>query len=233
MKTQREILGRLGAVLLASLALAGAGNGVTAQASLGMPFIGNNHLSFYSTELSSDGVADATRTLLGGRYARRFGSDASATRFSMAVQAAARSLDNANQGIADLSLTAAVTRRMKEIDDNLQITVAATGAVLAWGFDHEDTGIAHMSVPFTAGVAYDIHIGGATLSPYVAPSIAMYDNRTYVNDERTAQTTGWDGVLSWGASLSLREVVLTTGGIHGEPGLPNQSRWTFSAGISF
>lgn len=230
---KREILGRFGAVALASLALAGASSGVSAQSTHGVPFIGNNHLSFYSTELSTDGVAEATSTLYGGRYARRFGADASWTRLSLAVQGAARSLANENDGVADLSVSAAVTRRVHELDSGITVSAGAGTGLLAWGFDHDDTGIVRMSVPLSAGVAYDIRIGGATFTPFAAPAIAWYDNRTYANDVQITRVTGWDARVTWGASLSLKEVVLTTSGVHGEPGLPNRSRWTFSAGISF
>ncbi|GMV03825.1 MAG: hypothetical protein AMXMBFR53_01070 [Gemmatimonadota bacterium] len=229
----REILGRLGVAAVASLALAGAGSDASAQSSLGMPFIGNNHLSFYSTALSTDGVASATSALYGGRYGRRFGSEGAATRFSVAIQGAARSLSDGNEGVADVSVTAALTRSMVEVDPKLSVSVAAGMGALAWGFDHQDTGIAHLSTPISAGLAYDIRIGSATFSPFVSPSVARYDNRTYVDDVRTSRDEGWDARVVWGASLSLKEVVLTTSGIRGEPGLPHRSRWAFAAGISF
>ena len=227
MKTQREILGRLGAALrrksgglaLAALALASSTQGATAQSTLGMPFIGRHHLSFYSTELSKDGVGKTTSTLLGGRYGYRFGDEGDAGRLSLAAQVAARSLADGNQGIGDLSLTVAWTRRVVELTPDLSLTAAAGMAALAWGFDDDDTGIAHASMPFTAGIAYDLHIGRATLTPFVAPGIAYYDNRTYQNDVRQSKATGWDAHYTAGASLTLNEVVLTTSGIHGEHGL--------------
>lgn len=233
MKTQREILGRVSVALFASLALAGAGTGASAQASLGMPFTGNNHLSFYSTGLSDDGVVRTMSTLYGGRYAHRFWADGKSGSLSVAVQVAARELSGGNDGIGDASVTVAWTRRMTELDDNLTLSGAVGSSAVAWGFDDFDTGTAHLSTPFTAGIGYDIHIGGATLSPFVAPSVAAYDHRTYVDDVRTSKVTGWDARVSWGASLSLKEVVLTTSGIRGETGMPRSSRWAFAAGISF
>jgi hypothetical protein len=230
---QREILSRLGAALFASFALAGAGTGASAQASLGMPFIGDSHLSFYSTGLSQDGVVGEMSTLYGGRYAHRFWSDNKAGSLSVSIQAAARGLSDGNDGIGDASITVAWTRRMTEVDDGLTLTAAVGANAVAWGFDEFDTGTAYLSTPFTAGVAYDIHVGAVTLSPFVAPSVAAYDHRTYVDDVRTSKATGWDARVTWGASLALKEVVLTTSGIRGETGMPRDNRWAFSAGISF
>ncbi|MGD8320000.1 MAG: hypothetical protein PVJ02_06085 [Gemmatimonadota bacterium] len=50
MTTQREILGRLRtAALMAVFGLGAAASTAAAQSTLGVPFIGDNHLSFYST----------------------------------------------------------------------------------------------------------------------------------------------------------------------------------------
>lgn len=210
-----------------------AASRASAQAPLGIPYIGDNHLSFYSTELTTDGVGVGTSVLYGGRYGHRFGSAADATRFSLVAQGAFRNLDDPSGGIMDVSLTAAWTRRVDEVDAHLSVTAAAGASALAWGFDEPDAGLAHLSAPLSLGVSYDLGIRGATLSPFVTPGLAYYSDRTYVNNQRVSTSTGWDGRLAMGASLRLKELVLTTSRIRGEEGLPHRSRWTFSAGISF
>jgi hypothetical protein len=111
-----------------------------AQSALGAPFIGRNHLSFYATELSDDGIGSASSTLYGGRYARRFGRDDAATRFSFMVQGAARQLPAPNDGVVDLSATAAWTRRMAELTPALSVTAAVGASVLGWGAGRRGVG---------------------------------------------------------------------------------------------
>jgi hypothetical protein len=230
-----RVLSRMGAgagITAAIMSLGLGAGAVAAQAPLGVPFIGDNHLSFYSTELTSDGTGAGMSTLYGGRYAHRFGEAESPMRFSLGVQVAARQLDAPNDGVIDATVTAAWTRSMAEVDPRLSATVGVGANALAWGAVSND-GVAHASVPITMGISYDLTIGRATVSPFVAPSVAYYVDRTYVNDVRVSSSSGWDGRISAGASLRLREVVLTTSRIRGEEGLPHSSRWTFAAGISF
>lgn len=219
-------------IVAAFVALGAAPGTVAAQAPLGVPFIGNNQLSFYSTELTSDGTGAGMSTLYGGRYAHRFGAADSPTRFSLAVQAAGRQLDAPNDGVLDVSVTAAWTRSMVEVDRRLSATVAAGVGALAWGSVSND-GVAHASIPATLGIAYDLTVGRATVSPFVAPGIAYYVDRQYVDDARVSSDDGWDARFTAGASLRLQEVVLTMSRIRGEEGLPHSSRWAFAAGISF
>ena len=234
MTMQREILVRLRtSALMAMLGLGTAAAAASAQSTLGVPFIGDNHLSFYSTELTSDGIGASMSTLYGGRYAHRFGSDDARSRFSLSLQGAGRTLADASSGILDVSMTVAWTRRMDEIDEDLSMTGAMGMSALVWGMDETDTGIAHGSLPMTAAVAYDLHIGSATLTPFVAPGIAYYDHRGYLHSVRVSREVGWDARFTTGTSLTLKEVVLTASRIHGESNLPNRSRWAFAAGISF
>ncbi len=236
-KTQAR---RGGVLFLAASALLGAAllaatpSHAHAQAALGVPFIGNNHLSFYSTQLTTDGIGTSTSTLYGGRYGHRFGGSDAQSRIAFNVQAAARTLSAPNDGVADVSLSTAWMRRIDEISSRLSTAVSVGASALAWGAADTDAGIARFSFPLTAGVSYDVPIGGATLSPFVAPGIAYYDARSYDDTgDRVASSSGWDSRLTSGLSLRLREVVLTSARIRGEHGLPNSSRWAFSAGISF
>lgn len=228
---------RPGTALLAGLLLAvglGAGaSAAAAQAPLGVPYIGNNHLSFYSTELTTDGIGTGTSSLFGGRYGHQFGHAGDATRFSLLGQVAARERQDPRGGILDVSLTAAWTRRWEELDDRLSTTAALGMSALVWGEDEPDTGLARLSMPFTVGVGYDLRIGAATITPFVAPGIARYQTRSFVDNVRVTTAQGWDARFTAGTSLRLRELVLTTSRIRGEQGLPNRSRWAFAAGISF
>ena len=221
------------AAALTGAALTALPRHAAGQSTLGVPFIGNNHLSFYSTALATDGVGQSTTTLFGGRFARRFGPAQSQSSMAVNAQIAARPLDGPTDGIADVSLTTSWTRRMDEITDRLAVSMAVGGSVLAWATENDDVGLAHISVPVSFGVSYDIRIGAATLSPFAAPAVAWYNTRRYLNDVRVVDDTGWDARVSTGASLSLRDIVLTAGGIRGEHGLPRDNRWTFAAGVSF
>lgn len=223
---------RLATGFLVAAALGGGPALAAAQSAIGVPFIGNNHLSFYSTELTSDGVGTAMSTLYGGRYAHLFGDASERTRLSVIVQGAARDLEGGSAGVLDASITAAWTRRMDEVDGRLSATVAAGANALVWGVDEAD-GVAHVSLPVSVGVGYDLKIGSATVTPFVKPGIAYYRARSYLNDVRVGEDRGWDGLFTAGASLRLRELVLTTSRIRGEQGLPHRSRWAFAAGISF
>jgi len=219
----------LGAAMAAMPAIAAA------QSTLGVPFLGRNHLSFYATELSDDGIGAASSALYGGRYARLFGSDDATTRFSFMVQGAGRALAAPDDGVIDLSATAAWTRRMGELTPDLSVTAAVGASVLGWGAADGESGIARISYPVTAGVAYDVRIGSATFTPFAAPGIARYATREHRESGEllVGRHSGWDARLTSGASLAFRDIVLTAGGIRGEEGLTKTSRWTFAAGISF
>jgi hypothetical protein len=219
--------------LLAALGLGVGAAGLAAQAPLGVPYIGNNHLSFYTTELTTDGLGPGTSSLYGGRYGHQFGQAEDDTRFSLLGQVAARERQDPRGGILDVSLTAGWTRRWNQLDSRLSTTAAVGVSALVWAEDEPDTGLARLSLPLTVGVGYDLHIGSATLTPFVAPGIARFNTRSYVNDVRVTTDEGWDARFSAGTSLRLKELVLTTSRIRGEQGLPNRSRWAFAAGISF
>ena len=76
--------------LFVAVASAAGFTGLEAQASLGVPYIGSNHVSFYSTELTSDGIGVGSSKLYGGRYGHRFGDAQATHRFSVLVQVAAK-----------------------------------------------------------------------------------------------------------------------------------------------
>lgn len=204
-----------------------------AQSALGVPYIGSNQLSFYTTELATDGIGSQTSTLFGARYGRQFGRVAAQSHFAVNAQLAARPLEGATDGLVDLSMTTSWSRRMDEITPRLGVAISAGGSVLGWGLGDDSIGIARLSLPATVGVSYDVSIGGMTFSPFVAPGVAYVRSRHYINDERVGGDDGWDARMTSGASLRLKDVVLTASTIRGENGLPNRSRWAFAAGISF
>ena len=216
---------------LAAAGLVAGRSEVAAQAPLGVPFIGDNHLSFYTTELTTDGVTAGMSTLYGGRYAHRFGEPASRTRLSVAVQGAAWALDDPDSGVLDVSVVAGWTRRLDDVVPRLSATASVGASALLWGKEH--SGLAHVSVPIATGVAYDLRIGGVTLTPFVSPGVAYFSSRRYVDDVRVSTENDWDVRFTAGTSLRLKELVLTTSRIRGENSLPHSSRWAFSAGISF
>lgn len=232
MHTRKSITLRRALGALASILVLSAGP-VAAQSALGTPFIGDNSLTFYMTELPTDGIGQPTSTLFGGRYGRRFRSTASPASFSLAVQGAARATEGPTDGVMDVSVTAGWSRRMEEIDRRLSVTAAAGASALLWGSGDPDSGLVRASLPLTVGVSYDLRIGPAILTPFAAPAVAYYRARQVVDDVRLMDETGWDARISSGASLRFREVVLSTTTIRGEEGLPHRSRWAFAAGISF
>jgi hypothetical protein len=227
-------LRRVNAILALIMLVVGLGPSLlAAQSPLGMPYIGGTHLSFYATELTSDGVGPGMAKLYGGRYGHRFGAAASKTHFALSLQVAARDFESTSDGVFDVAVGASLTRRADEIDPRLSASLGVSASARAWGFDEADTGIAHVSVPVAVGLAYDVRIGAVTFAPFVSPSLARYDARTYLNDVRMSQKTGWDARFTAGMSARMKEVVLSTSSTRGEHGLPNESRWAFSAGISF
>jgi len=207
--------------------------GLEAQSALGVPYIGSNHLSFYATELTSDGFGVAGSKLYGGRYGHRFGDEQATTRFSFLVQVAAKDYEAVSDGVYDVSLSAAMSRTMEEIDPRLELAASLGGEIKAWGFDPDDTGLARVSIPLTMGASFDLQLGAVTIAPFVAPGAAYTMARQYVDDVRVMRENAWDFRFTSGASVRLKEAVFTTSHVRSEHGLPQKSRWTFAAGISF
>jgi hypothetical protein len=224
----------LAALLLTAAGAALSPQHASAQAALGMPYIGRNHLSFYSTGLATNLTGSATTTLFGGRYGRQFGAPGAASQLAVKAQIAVRTLDGPTDGIADVALDVSWARRMDELTSRMTLAVAAGASVLAWDTNQDDaTGRANFTIPATAGISYDISVGSATISPFVAPSVAWYRTEQWVNNVETVRSSGLDARFMSGASLRMKEIVLTAGSIRGEKGLPSHGRWTFAAGISF
>jgi hypothetical protein len=204
---------------------------LTAQAALGVPFIGATNLSYYSAELSRSGGSETT-TLYGASFAHRFSEAANPMRGTMQLRFSAHPFDKVKAGVLDVAAMAGVERNVPTVPG---LSVAASTGVdaMAWGNDIANTGRLHLTIPANAGVSYDLHVKSATVSPFAMGTIARYDLRSYVNDVRQTSDRGWDASYTTGASLRLKGVVLTTSRIVGEYGMPNKSRWAFSAGISF
>jgi hypothetical protein len=204
---------------------------IEAQAALGTPFIGPNVLSYQMAELSRSGGADLTR-VYGLSYGRRFGGADNPTQYSMVLSGSARPFDDVEAGVADFAGRIAASHEVAAVP-GLQVAASAGAEVMAWGDDVANTGRMLLTIPVTAGVSYDVSIAGATLSPFATASIARHDLRTYLDDVKQSSDAGWDARYSSGVSLRISHVVLTSTRIIGETAMPNKSRWSFSAGISY
>ena len=64
-----------------------------AQEAIGVPFIGENHLAFYTTQMSRDGVGQEKAAVFGAVYGHRFGDRHDAGEVSVLVRAGARAFD--------------------------------------------------------------------------------------------------------------------------------------------
>jgi hypothetical protein len=114
-------IARASAILLVIAALVAD---LQAQDAINVPFVGKNHLSFYTTKVSRDGIGDTREALYGGTLARRFGERAAAGELSLGLRAAARSFEAPNDGIIDPGLTLAATRAVPQLP-RMNATVAA------------------------------------------------------------------------------------------------------------
>lgn len=202
-----------------------------AQDALGTPFIGNHLISFHTAQ-NSRLDRPATTNTFGVLYGQRFRASPSGSHLNVTVRASARPLEGVDSGILDFAATVGVSRQLPALPA-LSIAASTGVGLMAWSDDAARTGRANFTVPANAGVSYALHVGGATLSPFAMGTLAHYDLRNAVNDERTSRETGWDSHYATGATLRLREVAFSTSRIAGERGMPNRSRWTFAAGISF
>lgn len=207
------------------------GGTVHAQSALGTPFIGRNHLSFYSGELTRSGGPELTR-VPGIVYGRRFGDLTQAEGVSMVLRASGRPLGDATSGVLDLAATVGTSRAVPMVP-GLTAAVSIGAGVMAWGDDSAKTGRLHVSVPVSTGLSYAVRIKGATVSPFGTASVARYDLRTSLDDVRQSTKRGWDGRYTAGVAVHFREVVLTSTRIYSEVGMPNRSRWAFSVGMSY
>lgn len=214
-----------------------APNGAQAQQALGVPFAGKNHLSFSVTELSRDGFGLDRKAVFGGIYGRKLNADQAPVQYSVIVRAAARAMDETDQAIADAGVTFAATHRLRA-HDRLSITGAAGAGAVVWSQDAAAIEAPERvrvvaRLPLTAGLAYDINVGGATLAPFVAFNGGYSDERNYVDNDRTARYEGWRLTSSTGVSLRIRETVLTLSEVNRERGMPHRNRVMFSAGMSW
>lgn len=224
------------AMVTTVIAFAVASNTMQAQAAIGVPFVGRNHLSFSVTELSRDGIGTERTAVFGGVYGRRFGSDDAPVQLSMLVRGAARPTNGIEDGVVDGSVVVAGTHKMGS-QDQLSITGAVGVGAVAWGqeanADAPDRGRMVARAPVSAGVAYDLRLGRAVIAPFVALTGAYTSERTYIDDERTSLTDGWRLGHTAGISVRFKEAVLSLSEINRERGMPNKNRILFSAGMSW
>jgi hypothetical protein len=202
-----------------------------AQTAIGTPFVGRNNLSYQMAELSRSGGTDLTR-VYGLSYGRRFGQAGNPTQYAMVLSGSARPFDDVDGGVADFAGRVAISHDVAAIP-GFSVAASAGAEVMAWGDDIAKTGRMLVTVPMTAGISYDLRVAGATLSPFATASIARHELRTYLDDVRQSREAGWDARYSSGVSLRVNHIVLTSTRIVGETGMPNKSRWSFSAGISY
>lgn len=202
-----------------------------AQAALGTPFIGSNTLRFHASQLTRSGGPEITTTF-GIEYGHRFGPSDAPTRKTLVVRTSARAFDDVQAGVLDVSATAGVSRHVPQVR-HLSVAASTGFGMKAWGDDVVKTGRLHLTIPANVGASYDLRVRGATLSPFAMGTVSRYDLRTSLDDVRQSLDRGWDAHYTTGVSLRLTEVVVTTTRVHGEYGMPDRSRWTFSAGVSF
>jgi hypothetical protein len=204
-----------------------------AQAAIGVPFVGRNHLSVSVTDLSRDGIGQDTKKVFGGVYGRRLGGDGGRVQYTAIVRTALRAVES-NEGIVDAGVSLAATHRVMA---GLSITGAAGVSAVVWGQDvngnQPDRGRVIARMPVSAGAAYDIRLGAVTLAPFFTMTGAYSSERDYVNDERVNLYTGWRYGFSSGMSARFQDVVLTLTDINRERGMPKSDRMLFTAGISW
>jgi hypothetical protein len=224
-----------GSFLLA-MGLLTAGDALS-QETIGVPYIGRNHLSLYTTDLSRDGIGQERVAVFGAVYGHRFGDRQGPLELSVVARAGARSFKNANDGILDSGLTLAATRAVPQLG-HLNVTGSAGIGAMLWGQgaaaeNAPDTGRLSLRVPLSAGVSYDLRIGGATVVPFAAVVPTYSSERDYIDDERIAEDSGLRVGRSLGMALRFKETVVSLSGIHGERGMPGSSRYVLSAGMSW
>jgi hypothetical protein len=83
------------------------------------------------------------------------------------------------------------------------------------------------------GAAYDLHLGGATVAPFVMAQGVYSRESDYVDDERVALDSGWRIGNSTGVSIRFKEMVLSLAEVNRERGMPNGHRVVFSVGMSW
>ncbi|MGD2046952.1 MAG: hypothetical protein PVH96_12060 [Gemmatimonadota bacterium] len=228
-------LGVVAAAVLVGLSL--STGQAAAQEAIGVPFVGTNHLSFYTTELSRDGVADERASVFGAVYGHRFGDRMGKGEVSFTVRAGARALNNGGDGILDTGLGFAGTKAIPGAE-RLSATASVGLGAMVWGQDPlstgaPDTGRLSLRVPMTAGLAYDLHWGAATVAPFAALATSYSSERDYVSDVRVGQADGWRVGSAVGVSVRFRETVLSMSGLSREHGLTGSTRYVFSAGMSW
>lgn len=204
---------------------------VSAQAALGTAFIRSNNLSFYTSELTRTG-GEQTTNMFGIVYGHRFGGSGDLTRPTLVIRGSGRAFDDVQSGILDVAATVGISRDIAALP-GLSLAASTGLGMMAWGDNIARTGRLHVTIPANAGVSYDVRVRGATISPFATGTVTRYDLRTAVNDVQESVRGGWDGLYTTGVSLRLKEVVVTSSRIVGEYGMPNRSRWAFSAGVSF
>jgi len=223
------------AAAVVGLALAAA-PAAHAQQAIGVPFLGKNHLSFSVTEHSRDGIDTQRAAVFGGVYGRRLNADDAAVNFTLVARTAVRALDGTKDGIVDAGLTLAATHAVRALD-GLSITGAVAAGAVVWGQDGvnaaQDRGRVVATLPISAGLAYDLQMGRATIAPFITLTGAYSEEREYLNDTRIAGADGWRMGNAVGVSLRFRETVLSVSEVNRERGMPNRSRIVFSAGMSW
>ncbi|MEJ2206409.1 MAG: hypothetical protein P8170_20140 [Gemmatimonadota bacterium] len=223
--------------LLLATGLGAGATGSSAQEAIGVPFIGKNHLSFYTTEVSQDGIGVERTAIFGGAYGRAFGGRTDPVQISMIVRAGARPLDDLTSGVLDAATTLAATRQAPGIE-RLSLTAAAGVGVMLWGQGSAgdglpDTGRSSLRVPLSAGAAYRLRAGGATIAPFAMLTTAYSRESDHVGGQRIGLDSGWRVGHTTGVSLSFTEMVLSVADVRRERGMPNHHRVVFSVGMSW
>ncbi|MBC7841147.1 MAG: hypothetical protein H7099_02485 [Gemmatimonadaceae bacterium] len=115
----------------------------------------------------------------------------------------------------------------------LSMSAAAGYEAMVWSSDITNSSRALLALPGSVGIAYDMHIRGTTIAPFLSGTVARYERRTYLGDDRLSTVRGWDAHYAGGVSLRVQHLIFAASSIGAEDRTASRRRWTLSAGVSF
>jgi hypothetical protein len=227
----------LGTTLRAAFLTIASAGALHAQDAIGVPFVGKNHLSSYTTNVTRDGTAAERAAVFGGIYGRRFQDLAQGVEGSLSLHAGARAFDGPDDGIFDVGVNLAATRSIPQLAQ-LNLTVAAGAGVMGRGqnppgADTPEVGHISVRMPISAGLSWDLQVRRATFAPFATIIPTLTSERDYIDDKRVSEDRGWKVGHAFGVSARFQETVFSLSSLHRERGTPEGRRVVFSAGMSW